>query len=90
MRAFLEKITSKIDETTSTVDAFRKDFIVRHVPPGADGQVSRAAARFAMVAAAGELAIRLGIVPWPKGEASRAAARCFTDWVAGRGGTGAA
>ena len=89
-RTFLEEITSKIDETAEAVAAFSADFVARHVPAGADGQVSRAASRFALVAAAGELAIRVGVVPWQTGEASNAAARCFQDWLAGRGGTGAA
>ncbi len=89
-RAFLEAITGKIEQTAEAVAAFSNDFVARHVPAGADGQVSRAAARFALVAAAGELAIRVGVVPWQAGEASNAAARCFLDWLAGRGGTGAA
>ena len=56
--------------------------------PQADGQVGRVAARFALVAAAGELATALGILPWPEGEASAAAARCFNDWLAARGDSG--
>ena len=89
-RTFLEAITGKIEETAKAVGAFSHDFVTRHVPAGADGQVSRAASRFALVAAAGELAIRVGVVPWQAREASNAAARCFQDWLAGRGGTGAA
>ena len=60
----------------------------RTLPPQADGQVGRVAARFALVAAAGELATALEILPWPQGEASFAAARCFDDWLAARGGHG--
>ena len=58
------------------------------VPAKADGQVGRVAARFALVAAAGELATALGILPWSEGEASAAAARCFKDWLAARGDSG--
>jgi hypothetical protein len=43
----------------------------------ADGQVKRAASKFALVAMAGELAIEYGIVPWPKGDAIKAAAEMF-------------
>ena len=89
-RTFLEAITSQIDETAEAVAAFSADFVARHVPAGADGQVSRAASRFALVGAAGELATRVQVLPWQAGEASNAAARCFQDWLAGRGGTGAA
>jgi putative DNA primase/helicase len=52
---------------------------------GADGQVKRAASKFALVAMAGELAIEYGIVPWPKGDAVKAAAEMFDAWGAGRG-----
>jgi uncharacterized protein (DUF927 family) len=65
-------------------------FLAEHVPPAADGQVRRAAARFALVAAAGELTTGCGILPWPAGEAERAAAACFAAWRAARpGGDGA-
>ena len=57
---------------------------------GADGQVQRVARTFGLLAAAGELAIAYGVLPWPPGEAVRAASRCFADWLADRGGTGAA
>jgi putative DNA primase/helicase len=51
----------------------------------ADGQVKRAASKFALAAMAGELAIQYGIVPWPKGDAIKAAAKMFDAWCAGRG-----
>jgi uncharacterized protein (DUF927 family) len=66
-------------------------FSAAYVPPGADGQVMRAAQRFALVAAAGELAAGAGILPWPPGEAERAAAACFAAWLEARqGGDGRA
>ena len=52
----------------------------------ADGQVLRVVDRFALVAAAGELACDLEIVPWQKGDALKAAHRCFADWFDSRGG----
>lgn len=55
-----------------------------------DGQVKRAAGRFALVAAAGELATQAGVVGWKKGEASQAVTACFNAWLEGRGGTGPA
>src|SRR5262249_28677876 len=57
------------------------------VPAGAVGQVISVAGRFGLVAAAGELAILYGILPWPKGEALRAAKTCFKAWLAERGGS---
>ena len=56
----------------------------------ANGQVRRVAARFALTAAAGELATARGITGWPQGEAERAARRCFSDWLAARGTSGPA
>ena len=43
------------------------------------------ATRFALVAFAGELATRYGITGWAEGEATRAANRCFNDWLVGFG-----
>lgn len=63
-------------------------FVQEAVPPGADGQVRRVADRFGLVAAAGELARAIGIVPWAEGAAREAARRCFADWIADRGGAG--
>lgn len=54
---------------------------------GADGQVVRAAERFGLVAAAGELAAKFGIVPWPIGAARDAAAWALARWIELRGGT---
>lgn len=58
------------------------------VPTGASGQVERVAARFALVAVAGELATEAGLTGWPVGESERAARRCFESWLAQRGGAG--
>jgi hypothetical protein len=51
-RAFLEKLTRDKHDWQAYCDAF-KEFIVG----GADGQVTRAASKFGLVAMAGELAI---------------------------------
>lgn len=58
------------------------------VPPGADGQVQRAARRFAMVGVAGDLATEAGVTDWSEGDATEAAARVFRDWLTERGGAG--
>jgi len=48
------------------------------------------AQRFALVAAAGELATAYGLTGWGTGEAQRAVAACFAAWLEGRGTTKAA
>lgn len=90
LRAFLGALTTNLDEMTTRATQFIKDFTERLCPPGADGQVRRVAGRFALVAAAGEAGIAAGVLPWPKGEAQDAAAKCFRAWLSGRGGIGAA
>jgi putative DNA primase/helicase len=59
----------------------------RLMPGPASEQVRRVARRFALVAAAGELASEAGITGWPAGEAEAEAglSRCFRDWLAARG-----
>ncbi|MTD33444.1 hypothetical protein [Paludibacterium denitrificans] len=52
------------------------------IPDGAAEEVGRVAARFALVAFAGELATRYGVTGWQAGEAFRAARRCFREWLA--------
>jgi uncharacterized protein (DUF927 family) len=86
LREFLAKLTANLDEAREVGGKLVADFERRMVPAGADGQVSRVAARFGLVAAAGEIAALWGILPWPKGEAAQSAEACFSDWLAARGG----
>jgi uncharacterized protein (DUF927 family) len=73
-----------------TLRGIRQRFLDAHVPAVADGQVRSVANRFALTAAAGELATAYDITGWPKGEALRAAGACFRRWLSARGGAGAA
>jgi putative DNA primase/helicase len=63
------------------------EFVSAWVPAGADGQVDRAGQRLGLIAAAGELAISLGVTPWREGEATAAAAWALEQWISQRGGT---
>lgn len=67
-----------------TVERFAADAL----PENASGQAHRAAARFGLVAAAGELATALGVTGWPDATAHKAAKACFAAWLAERGGAG--
>lgn len=64
------------------------DFIAENVPNGAQGQVTRVARRFALIAMAGELATQSGLTGWGKGDAIDAAATCFRSWLDNYGGAG--
>ncbi len=72
----------------ATLDALRAGFRDAHVPADAAPQVRSVSGRFALIGAAGELARDYGVLPWPAGEAMRAAGACFAAWLAERGGTG--
>jgi putative DNA primase/helicase len=61
---------------------------VKRCNVGMNGQLRRVAMKIGLVAAAGELAIEWGIVPWPPGLALEAADFVFRDWLARRGSRG--
>jgi putative DNA primase/helicase len=67
----------------------RDEFVRNNVPRGASGQVTSVAGRFALIAAAGELATAMGITGWPEDAAEHAARVCFAAWLRRRGGAGA-
>lgn len=83
-----EFVRNLIAEDYSKIKQMIEAFRV-HAPEGADNQVLRVLDRFGLVAAAGELAIQFGIVPWEKGEAIKAAKVCFDAWFEDRGGADA-
>lgn len=65
-----------------------EQFIAQNLPATASGQAQRAALRFALAAAAGELATAFGVTGWPDGTATTAARVCLHGWLAERGGAG--
>ena len=58
--------------------------------PDSDGQVKRVTQRFLLCALAGEIATGWGLLPWERGEALAGVKACVDDWLANRGGAGAA
>jgi putative DNA primase/helicase len=85
VEAFIAEGDTSLVEARRLIDAFAEQH-----GASTDGQVQRVARTFGLLAAAGELAVQYGVLPWSPGEAVRAASRCFADWLAERGGTGAA
>ncbi len=84
-QAFLEKLTATEEQQDIRRDV--KDgvaTIIQHlgIPAGAAEEIGRVAARFALVAFAGELASRYGVTGWQQGEAFQAVRRCFREWLA--------
>lgn len=88
--AFLSEVVPGRDTVAATVRAAVDAFVKASLPHGASGQVARVCRRFALVAAAGELATGLDLLPWSPGSASKAALACFRAWLDNRGGAGAA
>jgi putative DNA primase/helicase len=87
-RLFVEELMRDLPNGLARVTALRQAFISTHLRSEAAEQVQRVCNRFALVAAAGQLATELGITAWPDGEAERSVARCFGDWIETRGGIG--
>ncbi|MEO1656719.1 MAG: DUF927 domain-containing protein [Pseudomonadota bacterium] len=88
--AFVGKLVEQ--DRDKLVDGYRQAreaFIAEVLQPyqKLSGQVRRAAARFALIAAAGEMAIGFGVLPFDQGTAKKAATRCFEDWLRDRGGS---
>jgi len=84
---FIRKLTEEWDDLPKAVEKLRTQFIAQ-LPSGCDGQIQRVAERFALVAAAGEMATAFGITCWQPGEAAKAALACLQAWIQTRGGTG--
>jgi putative DNA primase/helicase len=84
--AFVRKLISD-SVTGDDVRGLVDQFVRATTPADADGQVERAAQRFGLISAAGELAARFVIVPWPAGAARDAAAWALERWIELRGGT---
>jgi putative DNA primase/helicase len=84
IREFLARVTENLEPATQSVKSFKHNFVKTNCPTGADGQVQRVLGHFALVAAAGELAIAAGVLPWAEGKANAAATVCFNAWLSNR------
>ncbi|MFM5744007.1 DUF927 domain-containing protein [Aeromonas veronii] len=87
-RTYAEALAGELGAHSERMRAEIKRIAAELTPQGAGNQVGRAINRFALVAAAGELATRLGVTGWPEGEALRAVRVCLKAWLAERGHLG--
>ncbi len=87
--ASLNKVVEDAQELPDAIRKERAAFVSAVCPKGADGQVSRVAGFFGLVAAAGEYATINQLTGWQEGDARNAAAVCFKAWLDHRGGAGA-
>lgn len=88
--AFVAELVKHHGEAREALRTARDAIAATLAPADAAGQVRRVAQRFALVAAAGELATEYGLTGWAEGEAEGAAIACFRGWIAARGTAGAA
>ncbi|WP_428149701.1 DUF927 domain-containing protein [Brevundimonas sp.] len=79
--AFLERFVGDIDAAKRIAGEVMTGFMATAKRPDDHGQVHRAALRFALVSAAGELASAFGVAPWDAGEASAASLLLFNRWA---------
>ena len=85
--AFLERLVADTEGATIFLLDQRDSFLLQNAAKSA-AQVQRVAKKFGLIAAAGELAVKWGILPWEAGEATKQAKACFKVWLAARGTSG--
>ncbi|MCO5118770.1 MAG: DUF927 domain-containing protein [Burkholderiaceae bacterium] len=82
-RAFLHRLTHDARDFAELLERFKA--LPEFEADAGEGQDKRAAARFALLALAGELATEYDLTGWPEGEATKAAGVAFKAWQALRG-----
>lgn len=83
-RAFIAALIEHLPDVPATAQKLEAAFFDAYVPRDAGGQVRRVAGAFALVAAAGELAMEWRICPWPPRYAFDAAGAMFQEWLSAR------
>ena len=86
--AFLQLLVADPGKARGMLRRMRDELARELADDHADGQVRRVADRFALIAAAGELATVFGMTGWATGEAVNAICKCFAAWLARRGTKG--
>ncbi len=85
---WLNELVNRQSEVSPFCQEIRREFH-RDIPKGADGQVLRVASKFALLAAAGELAIQWKILDWQPGVCVKSCSQLFLKWLENRGGINA-
>jgi len=77
---FIEYLLANLEESKLSYEVIHREFQDKFLDDSSSGQIARVARRFALVAAAGELATKAGITGWLEGHAMWAAGECFSSW----------
>jgi putative DNA primase/helicase len=84
--AFVKALSSEgLDKIAADIQVAHAALTERLTGNAANGQVSRAARRFALTGVAGELAVQLGILPLSPGQVATATEELFATWRGNRG-----
>lgn len=82
--AFLRQVTCNVAAARNSLKHCRDQCLRMHLAEQADAITQRVLSNFSLLAAAGELAIEYGILPWKPGHASVMIAACAQDWTSAR------
>jgi uncharacterized protein (DUF927 family) len=84
--AFAKALSAEgLDKVAADIKVAQAALTERLTGGATNGQVSRAAQRFAVIGVAGELAIQLGILPLSPGQVATATKELFATWRGNRG-----
>jgi uncharacterized protein (DUF927 family) len=90
LREFLRWLCSNLPESLRILEQWQEVFEELHGLDNESGEVVRVRRRFALIAAAGELASHAGVTGWSSGAAMGASGKCLQAWLGERGGAGCA
>lgn len=85
VQRYLDNRDKLRDILKTRCDTFYSELVESHGLSSED-DASRVTRRFALVAAIGEIAIRLKYLPWTKGAAFAGVAACYKTWLVKQGG----
>jgi len=88
LREFLKHLCADVQANDETLIHHMNTFVADVCPSGASGQVKRVARKFALIAAAGKMAVSFGVLPYADNEPWQAAASWFKIWLDNRNGIG--
>ncbi len=84
-KAFIKHLINDIPKAKAFISAAMQTFIDQEVPKDAHAHIYRSAKRYAILAAAGELAATYGITGWQDMQAYNGIAAMFKEWKAEQG-----
>lgn len=92
-RAFLTSLVAQSKDAVryilSIIERFQEEVAKKLIAQSSTnapcGQITRIIKKFALIAAAGELATKMSITGWAEGMAYFMVAKCFLDWLKSRG-----